>query len=176
MTKHIIETQSIILKVYVINFPIYIIKFSVNFKYRSRHRWGSLNKIFLKSLQNSRFSVNIANFKNIYFENHLRTVGSDSSYILHIEKLFRKSTGLPDWPFFLWKHKITLFYLLSLVFIPFITRCHLLSLIFGYSLSFVVIHCHLLYHSLSLDVTGCITRCHSLYYSMSFGVTRCHSL
>ena len=144
--------------------------------------------------------MNIANFKNIYFENHLRTVGSDSSYILHIAKLFRKPIGLPDWPFFLWKHKITLFYLLSLVFASFITRCHSLShiVLFCYSLSFLVIRCHSLslavplavtrchwlYHSLSLVVslvvTGCITRCHSLhhwlYHSISFVVTCCHSL
>ena len=119
--------------------------------------------------------MNIANFKNIYFENHLRTVGSDSSYILHIAELFRKPIGLPDWPFFLWKHKITLFYLLSLVFTCFITRCHSLSYIvlFCYSLSFLVIHCH----SLSLAVPLAVTRCHWLYHSLplvvSLVVIRC---
>ena len=68
---------------------------------------------------------------------------------------------------FILKHKITLFYLLSFVFIHFITRCHSLSLIviFCYSLSFVVTRCH----SLSLLVT----RCHSFYHSLSFVVTRC---
>ena len=59
---------------------------------------------------------------------------------------------------FLLKHKITQFYLLSFVFIRFITRCHLL------------------YHSLLLVVTRCITRCHSLYHLLSFVVTRCHSM
>ena len=75
---------------------------------------------------------------------------------------------------FLLKHKNTLFYLLSFVFIRFITRCHslLLIVIFCYSLSFVVIRCHLLYHSLSLVVICCTTRCHSL----SLVVTRCTTL
>ena len=40
--------------------------------------------------------MNIANFNYAYFEKHLRTAGSDSSYILHIAKLFRKRIGLPD--------------------------------------------------------------------------------
>ena len=112
MKKYIIETQSIILKIYVINFSIYIIKFPVSLKCRSSHRQCSLNKILLESLQNSeenicvgvsfnkfiglqacnftkkrlqhrRFPVYIASFKNTYFEKHLRTTGPDSSYILH---------------------------------------------------------------------------------------------
>ena len=90
---------------------------------------------------------------------------------------------------FLLKHKITLFYLLSFVFICFITRCHSLSLIviFCYSLSLtvplVVTHCHSLYHSLSLVVSPDVIRCHSLSFvaplvfihchSLSFDVTRC---
>ena len=37
-----------------------------------------------KRLQHRHFPVNIANFKNTYFEKHLRTACSDSSYILHI--------------------------------------------------------------------------------------------
>ena len=87
---------------------------------------------------------------------------------------------------FLLKHKITLFYLLSVVFIRFMTRCHSLSLVvsFCYSLSFAVIRCHLLYHSLSLVVSFvvicCTTRYHSLYHSLSFVVPlvviRYHSL
>ena len=74
------------------------------------------------------------------------------------------------------KHKITLFYLLSFVFICFMTRCHSLSLIviFSYSLLFVVICCHLLYQSLwpivSFVVICCITRYHSLYHYLSFVV------
>ena len=71
---------------------------------------------------------------------------------------------------FVLKHKITLFYSLSFVFICFIICCHSLSLIviFCYSLSFavtrchtfslVVIPCHSFYHSFSLIVTRCITR------------------
>ena len=112
MKKYILETSSTALKIYVINFPIYIIKFPVNFKCRSSHRWCFLNKILSKSsqysqenicvgaflnkfigfqacnftkkgLQHRRFPVNIANFKNTFFEKHLRMVSSDSSYILH---------------------------------------------------------------------------------------------
>ena len=52
-----------------------------------------------KRLQHRRFPVNIANFKNTYFEKYLRMAGSDSSYILHIAKLFSKWIGLPDWSF-----------------------------------------------------------------------------
>ena len=84
---------------------------------------------------------------------------------------------------FLLKHKITLFYLLSFVFIRFMTRCHSLSLIviFCYSMSFLVTcfttRCHSLYHPLSfvvpLDTTLCTTPCHLLYYSLSFDATRC---
>ena len=84
------------------------------------------------------------------------------------------------------KHKITLFYLLSFVFIRFMTRCHSLSLIviFSYSLLFAVICCHLLYHSLwpviSFVVICCTTRYHSLYHYLSFVVPlvviRYHSL
>ena len=112
MKKYIIETEIILLKIYAINFPICIIKFQLNFKYRSSHQWCSLNKIFLKSpqylqknihaeaffnkfiglkacnftkkrIQYRRFPVNTANFKNTYFEKHLRTAGSENSYILH---------------------------------------------------------------------------------------------
>ena len=86
-------------------------------------------------------------------------------------------------------HKITLFYLLSFVFIRFMNRCHLLLLIVIFvtrchSLSFVVTcytpRCHSLYHSLSfvvpLDTTRCTTPCHSLYHSLPFVITRCHSM
>ena len=70
---------------------------------------------------------------------------------------------------FILKHKIIPFYLLSFVFIGFITRCHSLSLIviFYYLLSFVVpvdvIRCH----SLSFVVPLVVICCHSLL----FGVT-----
>ena len=71
-------------------------------------------------------------------------------------KLFRNQIGL----LFLLKHKITLFYLLSFVFICFITCCH--------SLSLIVIFCYRC-HSLSFAVSCCTTRCHRW-------ITRCHSL
>ena len=79
--------------------------------------------------------------------------------------------------FFL-KHKITLFYLLSSVFIRFITRCHslLLIVIFCYLLSFAVIRCYLLNHSLPFVVPLDVTRCHSLSFVVSLVFIRCHSL
>ena len=58
-----------------------------------------------KRLQHSHFPGNIANFKNTYFEKHMPTAASDSSYILH-RKLNKIIQDL-DWPFFLLKHKIT---------------------------------------------------------------------
>ena len=75
---------------------------------------------------------------------------------------------------FILKHKIILFYLLSFVFICFITRCHSLSLnvIFCYSLSFVVALCH--------SLLRLVTRCHLLHHLLSFVVplvvTCCHLL
>ena len=51
-----------------------------------------------KKLQHRRFSVNIANFNNTYFEKHLRTATSDSSYILH--RKLNKIIQEPDLPFF----------------------------------------------------------------------------
>ena len=127
-----------------------------------------------KRLQHRRFPVNIANFKNTYFEKHLRTAGSDSSYILHrkLNKIIQEA----DWPSrlafcFFWNIK-------SLYF----TYSHSYSFV----LSLAVIHCHSLLffvtrcHSLSLAVPLVVTRCHSLYHSMSFVVPfvviRCHSL
>ena len=83
---------------------------------------------------------------------------------------------------FLLKHKITLFYLLSFVFIRFITRCHslLLVVIFCYSSSFVFIRCHFLYHSsyhsLSFVVTLNVIRCHLLSLVVPLDVIHCHSL
>ena len=91
--------------------------------------------------------------------------------------LFRNQIGL----LFLLKHKITLFYLLSFIFICFITRCHSLSLvIFCYSLSSVVTccttRCHSLYDSLSFVVIRCTIRSHSLLFVVPFVVIRCHSM
>ena len=140
-----------------------------------------------KRLQYRRFPVNITNFKNTYFEKHLRTAGSDSSYILlkKLNKIFRKWIGL----LFLLKHKITLFYLLSFAFIRSISRCHSLSLIviFCYSLPFVVTccttHCHSLYYSLSFVVLLDVILCQSMPFvvpfiliRLSLVVIRCHSM
>ena len=142
-----------------------------------------------KRLQHRRFSVNIANFKNIYFEKHLRTAGSDSSYILHrkLNKIIQEA----DWPSrlafcFFWNIKSLYFtYSHSYSFVLWLAviRCHSLSffLIRCYSLSFVVTcyttRCDPLYHSLSfvvpLDTTRCTTPCHLLYHSLSFVITRC---
>ena len=167
----------------------------MNFKYRSSHRWSSLNKVFLKSSQYSRknicfgvcfnkfvglqackftkkrpqhrcFPVNIANFKNTYFEKHLRTAGSDSYIYCILQNYLGSELAFQIGHLFLMKHKITLFYILSFVFIRFITRCHSLAVIRCHSLSLVV----------PLVVTHCITRCHSLYHSIIFIVTHYHSL
>ena len=132
-----------------------------------------------KRLQHRRFPVNIANFKNTYFEKHLRTAGSDSSYILHrkLNKIIQEA----DWPSrlafcFFWNIKSLYFtyshsysFVLSLAVMSFaVTHCHFLLL--------VVIRCHLL----SLVVTCCATRCHSLSLVVPLVVirctSRCHSL
>ena len=125
-----------------------------------------------KRLQHRRFPVNIGNFKNTYFEKHLRRAATDSSYILHRKnwiRLFRNQIGLvfPNLKslYFICFHSYSS--VLSLAFI----RCQSLSFFVTccQSLSLVVISCHLLYHSLLLVVT----RCHSLYHSSSIP---CHSL
>ena len=199
MKKCITETRSIILKIYVVNFPICIIKFPVNLKYRISHRWCSLNSQKVhhipmktsvleslfnkfmclqvchfteKRLQHRLFPVNIANFKNTYFEKHLLVLIVVTYCIENWIKLFSKRIGLPNWPFVsfeTWNHSI----LLTII------RIHL----FYHSLSFSVTHCHFFVircHSLSLAVplvvTRWITSCHSFYHSMSLVVTRCHSL
>ena len=128
-----------------------------------------------KRLQHRRFPVNIVNFKNTYFEKHLRTAGSDSSYILYRKfiKLFRKRIGLPDCLFvFFLNHKITQFYFLSSVFICFITRYLLLYRWFSLVVSLVVIRCTTWCHSLWLVVIRCTTCCHSL----SLVVIWCYSM
>ena len=86
-------------------------------------------------------------------------------------KLFRNQIGL----LFLLKRKITLFYLLSFVFIHFNTRCHSASLIvkFCFPLSFV----DTCFHSLSLAVPlVVITCCHLLSFVMPLVVIRCRLL
>ena len=127
-----------------------------------------------KRFQHRRFPVNIANFKNTYFEKHLRTAYSDSSYILQTK--LKKIIQEKDWPSrlafcFSWNIKSLNFtyshsywFVLSLA----VTHCH--------SLSFFVTCCH----SLPFLVSCCATRCHSLNHSLPFvvplDVTRCHSL
>ena len=127
-----------------------------------------------KRLQHRCFPMNIANFKNTYFEKQRLLLIVVIHCIENWMKLFRNQIGL----LFSLKHKITLFYLLSFVFIYHSLSCHSLSLIviFCYSLSFVVTCCH----SLLFVVTCCATRCHSLSLVVPLVVirctSRCHSL
>ena len=108
--------------------------------------------------------------KNTCFEKHLRTAGSDSSYILH--RKLNKIIQEVDWPSrlafcFFWNIKSLYFtysHSYSFVLSLSVTNCHFLFL--------VVIRCH----SLSLAVPLVITRCHSLYHMLSFVITRCHSM
>ena len=150
--------------------------FSIKLKY--------LINFIKKRLQYWCFPVNIANFKNNYFEKHLGTAASDISYTLHrkLNKIIQES----DWPFVSFETENH-----SILLTP--IRIHL----FYHSLSFTITYCHFLLfvaipcHSLSLvvplAVTRChlffsqflsfaVTRCHSLYHSLSFVVTFCHSL
>ena len=100
-----------------------------------------------------------------------------------LNKLFWNQNDL----FFIFKLKITLFYLLALLFISFITgyhslffHCHfLLLVIICYHLSSLIVSpCYLLlfvvslfvtpslYHLVSLIVNHCTTCCHSLWYDV----------
>ena len=127
-----------------------------------------------KRLQHRCFPVNIANFKNTYFEKHLRTADSDSSYILHskLNKIIQEVDWSSRLAFcFSWNIKSLYFtysHSYSFVLSLSVFRCH--------SLPFFVIRCH----SLSFVVSCCTTRCHSLNHSLPFvvplDVTRCHSL
>ena len=141
-----------------------------------------------KRLQHRRFPVNIVNFKNTYFEKHLRTAGSDSSYILHrkLNKIIQEA----DWPSrlafcFFWNIKSLYFtyshshsFVLSLAVIRcyslsfFVTRCHLLSFV----VTCCTTCCHSLYHSLSLVIPLDVIRCYSLTFVVPRVVIRCHSL
>ena len=127
-----------------------------------------------KRFQHRSFPVNIANFKNTYFEKHLWTAGSDSSYVRH--KKLNTIIQEADWPSrlafcFFWNIK-------SLYFAYFHSHSFVLSLavIRCYSLSFFVTRCHLL----SFVITCCTTSCHSLWLIVSLVVihctTQCHSL
>ena len=131
--------------------------------------------------------MNITNFKNTYFEKHLRTAGSDSSYILHrkLNKIIQEA----DWPSrlvfcFFWNIKSLYFtyshsysFALSLAVI----RCHSLSFFV-----IVVIRCHSLSLAVppvviveSLIVIRCATQCHSCHSLpcvVPLVVIRCHSL
>ena len=151
-----------------------------------------------KRFQHRSFPVNIANFKNTYFEKHLWTAGSDSSYVRH--KKLNTIIQEADWPSrlafcFFWNIKSLYFayshshsFVLSLA----VTHCHFLLLVvfcchsLSLAVPLVVTRCDSLYHSLSftvpLNVTRChllsfnVTRCHSLYHLLSFVVTLCHSM
>ena len=135
-----------------------------------------------KRLQHRRFSVNIANFKNIYFEKHLRTAGSDSSYILH--RKLNKIILEADWPSklafcFFWNIKSLNFtyshsysFLLSLAFTYYTTLCHSLY----HPLSFVVLLDVICCHLLSFVVPLVVIRCTTCYHSLSLVLFRCHSM
>ena len=77
---------------------------------------------------------------------------------------------------FILKLEITLFYLLSFVFICCTTPCLSLTLIVicchssSLDLSLVVICCHSLSLVVLLIVIRCTTRCHSLYHSLPLNV------
>ena len=141
-----------------------------------------------KRLHHERFPANIANFKNNYFEKHLRTAGSDNSYVLHrkLNKIIQEA----DWPSrlafcFFWNIKSLYFtyshsysFVLSLAVIRcyslpfFITRCHLLSLV----VTCCNTSCHSLYRSYSFAVPLDVIHCHSLSFAVPLVVIRCHSL
>ena len=104
-----------------------------------------------KRLQHRRFPVNITNFKNTYFEKHLRTARSDSYIYCILQNYLGSELAFQIGYLFLLKHKITLFYLLYLY-------SFVLSLAVIRSLLFGAIRCHLLYHSLSLIVSLVVIR------------------
>ena len=91
-----------------------------------------------------------------------------------MHKKLNKILQEPDCPFVSLKLKITLFYLLSFVFIRCTTHCcHSLSLLpssvtLCHSFPLVVIRCHSLYHSLSFVVSLVVIRRHSMYESSIF--------
>ena len=141
-----------------------------------------------KRLQHRRFLVNIANVKNTYFEKHLRTAGSDSSYILQrkLNKIIQEADWASTLAFcFFWNIKSLYFtyshshsFVLSLAVIRcyslsfFVTRCHLLSFV----VTCCTTRCHSLYHSLSLVIPLDVIRCYSLTFVVPRVVIRCHSL
>ena len=97
-------------------------------------------------------------FKNTYFEKHLRTAASDSSYILlkKLNKIVQKpdclSVSFWNIKLFCFTYSHSYWIILSLAFI----RCH--------SVSFFVTRCH----SLSIVVPLVVTRCHLLHHSSVF--------
>ena len=181
------DSESIILKVCAINFSIYIChQIPDEFKVQKQLKHFAIftgkhlcRSIFLIKSQASSLWISPTlrtPISKIICERLLLVV-----VIYCIENwihLFRNQISL----LFLLKHKITLFYLPSFVFIRFISRYPSLSLIvaFYYSLSFVVTccttRCHLLYNSLSLVVILCATRCHSLSLVVVCCIIRCYSL
>ena len=167
-----IKTQNIIFKIYVIKFPIYVCH-QIPDEYIVQNQPPVVFFRPATLLKRDSNTGVVLIFRNTYFEKHLQTAASDSSYILH--KKLHSRTRLPFC--FILKHKITLF-CFSFVFICFITRFHSLSLIviFYYSLSFVVTFCHSLSLVVPLVVTRCTTRCHSLSFVVPLVAICCHSL
>ena len=174
----------------------------MNFKYRSSHRWYSLNLLkvrniyrktsvleslfnkfigppprlatLLKRGSNTGISLWILQTLKTPFEKDLRTADSDSSYILH--RKLNKNIQEADWPSrlaFCFSRNVK-----SLYFTYFHSYSFVLSLavLRCHSLSFFVTRCHSLSLAAPPVVTRWITRCHSLYHSMSLVVSRCHSL
>ena len=123
MRKYITDTKHYIENI-CHQFPDLNNQIPDEFQVQKQHRWCSLNSYKVrnirrktsvleslfnkliglracnftkKRLQHRHFPVNIANFKNTYFEKLLRIPGSDSSYILH--RKLNKITQEADWPF-----------------------------------------------------------------------------
>ena len=85
---------------YVINFPIYICH-QIPDEYIVQKQPPVMffrSATLLKKDANTGISCEHCKiFKNSYFEKHMRTPASDSSYILH--KKWNKIIQEPDWPF-----------------------------------------------------------------------------
>ena len=121
-----------------------------------------------KRLQHRHIPVNIVKFKNTYFEKHLWTADSDSSYILHrkLNKIIPKADWSSRMAFrFFWNIK-------SLDF----TYSYLYSFVFSLAVTCCTTCCQSLYHSLSSVVPLDLIRCHSLSFVVPLFVIRCHSL
>ena len=92
-----IKTQSITLKIFVINFPIYLYHQILD-EYIVQEQppvvFFRLETFFKKTPTQVFSSEHCKIFKNTYFEKHLRMAASDSSYILNWIRLFKNQAGL----------------------------------------------------------------------------------